>query len=68
MKICIVKQRKTYQNKNSTKLVQRLLGITADGLCGSKTTEAIKVFQRKNNLTSDGCVGFNTWKVILDVK
>lgn len=68
MKICIVKQRKTYENKNSTKLVQRLLGIKADGLCGLKTTEAIKTFQRKNKLIADGCVGLNTWKILLDVK
>lgn len=68
MKICIVKQRKTYENKNSTKLVQRLLGIKADGLCGSKTTEVIKTFQRKNKLIVDGCVGLNTWKILLDVK
>ncbi|MCM8814307.1 MAG: peptidoglycan-binding protein [Candidatus Omnitrophica bacterium] len=33
-----------------------------DGVIGSKTTDAIKKFQRDNNLTADGNVGRKTWE------
>lgn len=68
MKKCVVKKRDTYQYKNCTKLVQRLLGIKQDGLCGLQTEKAIKDFQNKNCLVSDGCCGPKTWKVLLGVK
>lgn len=68
MKKCIVKKRLIYTNKNTTKLVQKLLGIKEDGLCGNNTRDAIKTFQDNNNLEVDGCVGFNTWKVLLNIK
>ena len=68
MKSCIVKKRDSYKNKNTTRLVQRLLGIKEDGLCGNNTDKAIKEFQKKNGLVADGCVGLNTWKVLLNIK
>ena len=68
MKICIVKKRIFYKNKNTPRLVQRLLGIKEDGLCGNNTSNAIKEFQKKNGLVSDGCVGLKTWKVLLNIK
>ena len=68
MKICIVKRRETFKNKNVTKLVQQLLGINDDGLCGKNTENAIKTFQSKHGLISDGCVGLKTWKVLLNIK
>lgn len=68
MKKCVVKQRGTYQYKNCTKLVQRLLGIAQDGLCGSQTSNAIKNFQQKTGLVADGCCGPNTWVKLLGVK
>lgn len=68
MKSCIVKKRDSYKNKNTTRLVQRLLGIKEDGLCGSNTDKAIKEFQKKNGLVADGCVGLNTWKILLNIK
>ncbi len=38
-------------------------GITdADGSFGSKTTAAVKKYQKGNGLTSDGIVGPRTWK------
>jgi peptidoglycan hydrolase-like protein with peptidoglycan-binding domain len=40
--------------------IQRSLGIKADGIFGSKTESAIRVFQRKNNLRVDGIVGPQT--------
>ena len=67
MQKCVVKKRLTYQYKNCTKLVQRLLGITQDGLCGQQTADAIKEFQKKNKLVADGCCGQKTWKKLLGI-
>ena len=67
MKKCVVKKRDTYQYKNCTKLVQRLLGIKVDGLCGSETSNAIKNFQQKNGLVADACCGPNTWRKLLGI-
>lgn len=66
-KKAIVKKRLFYTNKNLTKLVQKVVGVTADGLCGKDTAAAIKEWQKENGLTSDGCVGINTWKKMLGV-
>ena len=57
-----------YKYKNSTKLVQRLLGIKQDGLAGKDTESAIKKFQKEKGLTIDGCVGLNTWIKLLNIK
>lgn len=67
MQKCVVKRRLTYRYKNCTKLVQRLLGIKQDGLCGQQTSNAIKEFQQKNGLVADGCCGLNTWKKLLGI-
>lgn len=66
-KAAIVKKRNVYINKNLTKLVQKALGLKADGLCGAKTDAAIKEFQKKHGLTADGSVGLKTWKVLLSI-
>lgn len=63
----ICKQRTTYTNKNLTKIIQKKVGVTADGLFGSKTKVAVQAYQRANGLTVDGAVGINTWKKILGV-
>ena len=68
MQKCIVKRRLFYQFKNCTKLVQRLLGIEQDGLCGKVTEKAIENFQRANGLLVDGAVGEKTWKKLLNIK
>ena len=68
MKQCVVKRRLFYKYKNATKLMQRLLGITQDGLVGKETEAAIKNFQKQNNLTVDGCCGLNTWKKLLKIE
>ena len=60
MQKCVVKRRLFYKYKNSTKLVQRLLGIKQDGLCGKNTEKAIKEFQNLHKLEADGCVGLLT--------
>ena len=60
-----------YKYPNLTKLVQKKVGITGkniDGMCGDATHKAIVKFQKNNGLTADGCVGFKTWKSILEVK
>ena len=66
-KEAVVKKRSTYMYKNLTKIVQKVVGVTPDGLCGIATDYAIKEYQKKNGLTVDGCVGINTWKKILEV-
>ena len=67
-KKAIVKKRITYKYKNLTKLVQRVVGVDVDGLCGPNTAEAIKKYQLANSLLADGEVGLNTWKKILGIK
>jgi hypothetical protein len=67
MEKCVVKKRDLYKYKNATKLVQKLLDVKQDGLCGNQTSEAIKAFQKKRGLVADGAVGFNTWAALLKV-
>lgn len=66
-KKAIVKKRTKYTNKNLTKIVQKVVGVTADGLCGKNTDAAIRNWQRAHGLTADGQVGLNTWKKMLKV-
>ena len=66
-KAAICKQRLTYTNKNLTRIIQKKVGVTADGLFGLKTKAAVRDYQRANGLTADGVVGINTWKKILGV-
>lgn len=66
-KQAICKKRDIYKYKNLTKIVQMAVGVTADGLFGNNTKNAVINFQKANRLTPDGCVGLNTWKKILGV-
>ena len=58
---------------NITKLLQEKLvslgyntnGV--DGIFGSGTENAVRLFQRSNRLVSDGIVGKNTWRKILNI-
>ena len=67
-KKAVCKKRLTYKYKNLTKLVQKKVGVTADGKFGTDTKTAVKAWQKANKLTADGEVGLNTWKKILEVK
>lgn len=60
-KSAVVKQRIIYKHKNLTKLVQKAVGVTADGKCGTNTVNAIKAWQKKNGLAVDGKWGINCW-------
>lgn len=66
-KKAVVKKRSTYTYKNITKIVQKVVGVEVDGLCGPATDAAIRKYQSENGLTADGAVGINTWKKILGV-
>ena len=57
----------SYKYNALTKLIQRVVGVTADGKFGSGTKEAVIVWQKEHGLVADGCVGLNTWKRILGV-
>ena len=68
MGVCVVKKRTTYKYKNCTKLVQRLLGVEQDGLCGDITSNAIKKFQEHKGLVVDGACGPATWSALLGIQ
>lgn len=67
-KAVVKKQIIGYKYPELTKIVQKVVGVTVDGKCGSKTKTAIKTYQKQNGLTADGCVGLKTWKKILGIK
>ena len=67
-KKAICKKRVTYKYKNLTKLVQKAIGVKADGKFGADTKNAVINYQKKHGLTADGAVGLATWKKILGVK
>lgn len=63
----VIKRRSTYLYKNLTRIVQKVVGVSVDGLCGANTHAAVQTYQRNHGLTADGCVGLNTWKKMLNV-
>lgn len=55
---------------NITRLIQERLNsvgfhISTDGIFGSGTEKAVKVFQKNRSLSADGIVGHNTWDWLL---
>jgi peptidoglycan hydrolase-like protein with peptidoglycan-binding domain len=48
----------------SVRLLQRKLGIGADGVFGPGTLSAVKRFQRAHALSADGVVGPGTWQAL----
>ena len=51
-------------NTVAVQLIQKKVGVTADGVWGPKTDAAVKVWQKKHNLAADGLVGPKTWGVM----
>lgn len=64
-KDALIMKRNHYLYQNLTKIVQLVVGVTADGLCGTNTDKAIREWQKRNGLTVDGIIGVNSWKKIL---
>ena len=67
-KQAICKKRLTYKYQNLTKIVQRAVGVAADGKFGNDTKNAVIKYQKLFGLVADGEVGLNTWKKMLGVK
>ena len=51
-------------NRAATKMLQRLLGLTPDGIFGEKTKNALLKAQEAHGLTVDGICGPASWKAI----
>lgn len=66
-KKAICKKRIVYKYQSLTALVQKAVGVTADGKFGNATKTAVKEWQRANGLSADGCVGPATWKKMIGV-
>ena len=49
---------------HSISILQRHLGIAADGVFGPGTAHAVRSFQRAHGLTADGVVGPATWAAL----
>ena len=49
---------------DEVKKLQRLINVSADGVFGSITEEAVKKFQKEQGLTQDGIVGPKTWEAL----
>jgi peptidoglycan hydrolase-like protein with peptidoglycan-binding domain len=49
---------------SSVALLQRRLGVGADGVYGPGTARAVRRFQRAHGLTADGVVGPSTWSAL----
>lgn len=50
-----------------TKLLQEKLGISADGVFGNETYNAVINYQKSKGLDADGVVGQNTWRKLLEL-
>lgn len=49
----------------AVKVIQRAVGVTADGYFGPGTLSAVRAYQSRHGLTADGVVGAQTWARIL---
>lgn len=54
-------------NREETREIQRALGVTADGVWGPRTMEAVLSFQRANRLKVDGKIGPLTHGVLMSM-
>ena len=46
---------------NEVVKIQKAVGVSADGVYGARTKEAVAVWQKAHGLTADGIVGHKTW-------
>jgi peptidoglycan hydrolase-like protein with peptidoglycan-binding domain len=50
--------------RDATKMLQRLLGLTVDGVFGAATEAAVRAAQEAHGLTVDGICGPESWRAI----
>jgi hypothetical protein len=64
-----VEKRETIKKRSKraedVRYLQKLLGITVNGVFGSETEEAVKKAQKENGLLVDGIVGPYTWAALM---
>lgn len=65
-KSAVLKVGRNYLNLN--KLAQKLVCAKVDGIYGEQTKAAVRAYQKKQGLKADGIIGFNTWRLLLDVR
>ena len=53
-----------YSRGHYVRVLQRELGVPADGAFGPATARALKRFQRRRGLTADGIAGPATWRAL----
>ena len=53
---------------DAVRALQKLLGITANGIFSRQTDSAVRNFQNKHGLVVDGIVGEQTWKKLLGLQ
>ena len=54
-----------YMIGSDVSIVQRTIGVPADGIFGPATKDGVIAFQRANRILADGVVGHDTWQKIL---
>lgn len=52
---------------DEVKILQLIVGTTADGIFGANTQTALKTWQKKYNLSADGIAGPKTWAKVVDI-
>lgn len=50
---------------DEVKVIQLVIGTTADGIFGANTASSLKRWQSQHGLIADGIVGKNTWKKVV---
>lgn len=55
---------KTGSRGSDVVLIQKKVGVSADGAYGARTAEAVRAWQKAHGLAADGIVGEATWKAM----